>query len=119
MTNEEKARELAEYYKNDIAKEKQQWIDKACEWWKNELTYPTMTQTEIDWYQTKISEFKKAMENDEKQQRLDKAFQTADKEDTLKEIIDYLRYQALNNPEVKDSRWKWIEYLKELKQQAQ
>lgn len=39
----------------------QQIIDKACEWWKNELTYPTMTQAEIDWYKTKIEEFKKAM----------------------------------------------------------
>lgn len=40
----------------------QQMIDKACEWWENELTYPTMSQVEIDWMQTKIVTFRKAME---------------------------------------------------------
>lgn len=39
-----------------------QMIDKACEWWENELTYPTMSAVEIDWLQTKIVAFKKAME---------------------------------------------------------
>ena len=42
-------------------KEKQM-IEKACEWWENELTYPTMSQVEIDLCQTKIVKFKKAME---------------------------------------------------------
>lgn len=41
---------------------KEQMIDKACEWWENELTYPTMSAVEIDWLQTKIVAFRKAME---------------------------------------------------------
>ena len=90
MTNEEKAIELAEnispydiggdnaahYAAKDAAldamqwkdeqftQEKQQWIDKACEWWENEFIYPTMTQTEINWYQTMFAEFKKAMKGE-------------------------------------------------------
>lgn len=82
MTNEEKARQLAiqsTKYVDDNGKEvynafveaallemaeweKQQMIDKACEWWENKLTYPTMSQVEIDWMQTKIVSFRKAME---------------------------------------------------------
>lgn len=58
-----------EYVEYDVAveavkKEQKQFIDKACEWWNNELTYPTMTQAEIDWYQTKIAEFKKVMKGE-------------------------------------------------------
>ena len=48
--------EAVEYTHTDV------FIEKACEWWKNELTYPTMTQAEIDWYQDKIEAFKKYME---------------------------------------------------------
>lgn len=40
---------------------KEQMIDKACEWWENELTYPTMSAVEIDWLQTKIVAFRKEM----------------------------------------------------------
>lgn len=83
MTNEEKAKQIADAYAaeearvliysdtmkmaqwkdSEFEKEKQQLIDDACEWWKNELTYPTMTQTEIDYIQEKIENFKNAMRN--------------------------------------------------------
>lgn len=36
-------------------------ITKACEWWENELTYPSMTPEEIEWYKNKINDFCKAM----------------------------------------------------------
>ena len=42
--------------------EKEALIDKACEWWENELTYPTMTQADIDDFVLgRIKEFKQAM----------------------------------------------------------
>ena len=37
------------------------FIDNACEWWENELTYPSMTSEEIKWYKDKIEDFRKAM----------------------------------------------------------
>lgn len=44
--------------------EKQKMIDKAAEWWKDELAYPSMTQAELDWNEMKISEFKNAMKGE-------------------------------------------------------
>lgn len=78
MTNEEKAKELAKDYapaiENLDAKiviydaimematwKEQQITEKAVKWWENELTYPTMSAVEIDWLQTKIVAFRKAM----------------------------------------------------------
>jgi hypothetical protein len=40
---------------------KKQMIDKACEWWENEFTYPSMTSEEIEWYKQKVNDFRKAM----------------------------------------------------------
>ena len=37
-------------------------INKACEFWEEEFTYPTMTQEERDWYKKKVEEFRKAIE---------------------------------------------------------
>lgn len=87
MTNEEKAKELAGYcagetdYKETAAydaalamatwkdeqleAEKQALIDKACEWWENELTYPTMTQADMFYKDSMIEEFKQAMKGGE------------------------------------------------------
>lgn len=50
----------AEWKDEQHEQEKQQWIDKACKWWEREFLYPTMAQEEIDFYQTKIAEFKKS-----------------------------------------------------------
>lgn len=83
MTNEEKAKELADYYAGEtdykecaaydaalamakwkdeqLEAEKQALIDKACEWWENELTYPTMTQADMFYKDSMIEEFKQAM----------------------------------------------------------
>jgi hypothetical protein len=91
MTNEEKAKRTYPYFEdmNDIeivqtnAKrlgfiagcewkdvqleaERQALIDKACEWWESELTYPTMTQADIDDFVLgRIKEFKQAMKGGE------------------------------------------------------
>ena len=45
--------------------EKQALIDKACEWWENELTYPTMTQADMFYKESMIEEFKQAMKGGE------------------------------------------------------
>lgn len=37
-------------------------IEKAYEWWKDEFSYPSMSQIEIIWLEDKIDSFKKAME---------------------------------------------------------
>ena len=37
-------------------------IEKACEWWEDELSYPSMTPEEIKWYKQKVNDFRKAME---------------------------------------------------------
>ena len=37
-------------------------VDKALEWWKEELTYPSMSAEEIAWIDAKIEDFKKFME---------------------------------------------------------
>lgn len=60
----ESAMEMAKWKDEQHKQEKQQWIDEACEWWKNEFTYPTMTQTEIDYIQEKIENFKNAMKGE-------------------------------------------------------
>lgn len=40
-------------------------IRKALEWWKEELTYPSMSAEEIAWIDAKIKDFKKFMEEQE------------------------------------------------------
>jgi hypothetical protein len=40
------------------------FIEKACAWWENELTYPSMTSEEIKWYKDKIEDFRKAMKEE-------------------------------------------------------
>lgn len=37
-------------------------IEKALEWWKEELTYPSMSAEEIAWIDANIENFKKYME---------------------------------------------------------
>lgn len=37
-------------------------IEKACEWWENELYYPSMTPEELKWYKAKVNAFRRAME---------------------------------------------------------
>lgn len=39
-------------------------IDKACKWWEDELSYPSMTPEEIKWYKNKVRKFRKAMEDE-------------------------------------------------------
>ena len=39
-------------------------IDKACKWWEEELTYPSMTPEEIKWYKSKVRRFRKDMEDE-------------------------------------------------------
>ena len=53
--------------------EKVQWyqqgyddaIDRACEWWVDELSYPSMTQEELRWCKNKVNAFRKEMEGGE------------------------------------------------------
>lgn len=40
-------------------------IDKACEWWEDELSYPSMTTEEIKFYKNKVNDFRKAMLEEE------------------------------------------------------
>lgn len=87
MTNEEKAKEIcmnivspytdfiyqnyktamtmAKWKDKQLEAEKQALIDKACEWWENELTYPTMTQADMFYKESMIKEFKQAMKGGE------------------------------------------------------
>ena len=39
-------------------------INKACKWWEEELTYPSMTPEEIKWYKNKVRKFRKDMEDE-------------------------------------------------------
>lgn len=39
-------------------------LDKACKWWEDELSYPSMTPEEIKWYKSKVRKFRKAMEDE-------------------------------------------------------
>ena len=43
---------------------KKQMIDRACEWWEDELSYPSMTPEEIKWYKNKINKFRTAMKGE-------------------------------------------------------
>lgn len=54
-------------YRDEFLKaEKEALINKACEWWENELTCPTMTQADIDDFVLgRIKEFKRAMKGGE------------------------------------------------------
>ena len=36
-------------------------IKRACEWWIEELSYPSMTQEELRWCKNKVNAFRKAM----------------------------------------------------------
>ena len=78
-TNEEKAKELADCYAGEydaalamaqwkdeqLEAEKQALIDKACEWWEDEFTFPEMTQDDMFCKERVIENFKQAMEEDE------------------------------------------------------
>ena len=56
---------VAQAKDEQLKAEKQALIDKACEWWESELTYPTMTQAEIDDFVLgRIKEFKQAMKGE-------------------------------------------------------
>lgn len=52
---------MAQWKDEQFAKEKQALIDKACEWWENELIYPSMPHSVIDIILGRIKEFKQAM----------------------------------------------------------
>ena len=91
MTNEEKAREImqgvihdrgctdvvtdraiynsamtmAQWKDEQFETEKQALIDKACEWWENELTFTTMTKADMFYKESMIEEFKQAMKGGE------------------------------------------------------
>lgn len=41
---------------------RKEMIDKACEWWKENLITPTMTQEGRQWFLNKVNAFRKAME---------------------------------------------------------
>ena len=40
-------------------------IEKACEWWKENLITPTMTQEGRQWCKNKVNAFRKSMEGGE------------------------------------------------------
>lgn len=40
-------------------------IERACKWWIEELSYPSMTQEELRWCKSKVNAFRKEMEGDE------------------------------------------------------
>lgn len=58
--------ELVEYEVAIIAIDKvtNALIKKACEWWEDELSYPSMTPEEIKWCKNKINKFRKAMKEE-------------------------------------------------------
>ena len=39
-------------------------IDKACKWWEEELTYPSMTPEEFKLYKSKVRRFRKDIEDE-------------------------------------------------------
>lgn len=43
---------------------KRELIEKACKWWEEELSYPSMIPEEIKWYKSKVNKFRKAMSNE-------------------------------------------------------
>lgn len=51
-----------EWAEEQIAQEKQKMIEKACEYWKKELIFPSMSESMKICSQVKINIFKKAME---------------------------------------------------------
>lgn len=56
---------MADWKDEQHAKEKQQWIDKACEWWKNEFkTHEMKYKDSKDWYNSKVERFKQAMKGE-------------------------------------------------------
>ena len=59
------AMEMARWKDEQFKAEKQALIDKACEWWENELTYPTMTKADMFYKESMIEEFKQAMKGGE------------------------------------------------------
>lgn len=56
---------MSEWKDEQFKAEKQALIDKACEWWENELTYPTMTKADMFYKESMIEEFKQAMKGGE------------------------------------------------------
>lgn len=40
-------------------------VEKACEWWVDELSYPSMTQEELRWCKSKVNAFRRAMKGGE------------------------------------------------------
>jgi len=56
---------MAKWKDEQFKAEKQALIDKACEWWENELTYPTMTKADMFYKESMIEEFKQAMKGGE------------------------------------------------------
>ena len=58
------AMEMAEWKDEQLEAEKQALIDKACEWWQDELTFPGMTQDDMFCKERVIEYFKQAIEED-------------------------------------------------------
>ena len=56
---------MAQWKDEQFETEKQALIDKACEWWENELTFTTMTQADMFYKESMIKEFKQAMKGGE------------------------------------------------------
>ena len=56
---------MADWKDERFEAEKQALIDKACEWWESELTYPTMTKADMFYKESLIEEFKQAMKGGE------------------------------------------------------
>ena len=56
---------MAQGKDEQLEAEKQALIDKACEWWENKLTYPTMTKADMFYKESLIEEFKQAMKGGE------------------------------------------------------
>lgn len=53
------ALEMTDWKDEQAAQEKQQFIGKACEWWKNEFkTHEMKYKDSKDWYNSKVERFK-------------------------------------------------------------
>ena len=58
------AMEMARWKDEQLEAEKQALIDKACEWWEDEFTFPEMTQEDMSCKENVIEYFKQAMKEE-------------------------------------------------------
>ena len=59
------AMKMAKWKDEDAQAERQALIDRACEWWEDEFTFPEMTQENMSCKENVIEYFKQAMKEGE------------------------------------------------------